>query len=236
MVQKNVLIDTNVYGWALKNKKIREFLEILAIEKSKQKPMIRALSCDVVLREIRKTKDRELRSSLRSIHDSVTSGYIKLSEKVKRLASHYIDKCEEEGIKIENADALIVSSGTLAGVHLIITQNRKTMGNPKAIEVYNEINRENKLKTPNIVSVSKARELLVFSRNFSSDFSKIFSRTHSTKGLSGIFLRFECDTLKQYFNWMLPIWSNYFLFHRLTNINYCQFIFKRFDKNGVYRC
>lgn len=150
-IMKILLLDTNVYGWGLENSKIKEFLEELGKEKIKEKPKIQVLGCDIVLNEIRKIKDRKLRMNMGSLYESTVSGSISISDKIRELANEYFNKCKIRKAKVTIEDCEIIASASIAGIHTIVTDNRKTMGNPKALEVYKIINKQKQLKLPEII-------------------------------------------------------------------------------------
>ncbi len=152
--KKIAMLDTNVYGLGIEDSSVKTLLERLAVEK--EKGVIEILSSDTILKEIRKTGDRNLRGRLREYHDSVAKGVIKLSINIKNLANQYFDECKKRKIKVTLADCEIVAAATFVGVNQVVSNNRKTMTNPDAIKVYEIINKSKGLKMPHFANVQEA--------------------------------------------------------------------------------
>ena len=159
---KRILLDTNIYGWALEKQGIADLLAFFA--EKKQTKEIFVLGSEIINKEINANPYREARERMKELYQAVISGEIRLTESVESLANIYFNVCEEKRIKITLEDCGIVSSASLAGVDVIITDNRSTMSNAKSIEIFDSINRKRKLKHFKFMNSDEAIRMF-FSKN-----------------------------------------------------------------------
>ena len=157
-----LLLDTNIYGWALEKEEIADLLAFFA-EKKQTKEII-VLGSEIINKEINANPYREARERMKELYQAVISGEVRLTESVDSLANIYFNGCREKGIKITLEDCSIVSSASLAAIDLIITDNRSTMSNPKSIEIFDSINRKRKLKTIKFMNSNEAIKMFFSKR------------------------------------------------------------------------
>ena len=159
---RRILLDTNIYGWALEKEGIADLLSFFA--EKKQTGEIVVLGSEIINKEINANPYREARERMKELYQAVVSGEIRLTESVDSLANIYFNVCKEKRIKITVEDCRIVSSASLAAIDLIITDNRSTMSNPKSIEIFDSINRKRKLKHFKFMNSNEAIRMF-FSKN-----------------------------------------------------------------------
>ena len=157
---KNILLDTNIYGIALWKKDVAHILVFLAEEKQKSEKRFVILGTEIVNEEINDTPHKETRARLNELYQVVISGEIKLSDNIKTLAREYFNECKNKHIKITLEDCLIVASSCFANVDFIVTDNRKTMMNPKSIDVFTSINKKRMLRMPKFIGYEALKRLL----------------------------------------------------------------------------
>ena len=157
---KTLLLDTNIYGLALERKDIAEALVFFADQKQKSEKIYFVLGSEIVNNEISAIPHKETRNRLRELYQAVTSGEIRLTDKVKSLAMDYFNECKSNAIKITLEDCEIVASSCFANVNFIVTDNRRTMRSPKAVNVFNSINRKKGLKTPEFIGYEMLKSFL----------------------------------------------------------------------------
>ena len=158
---KNILLDTNIYGLALEKKDIMSILIFLANEKQKTEKEHLVLGSKIINDEINANPPREARIRLNELYQIVISGEIRLTENIKSLALEYFNECKNNHVKITLEDCQIVASGCMANADFIVTDNRKTMMNPKAIEVYALINKKKGLRMPKLIGYEMLKRFLL---------------------------------------------------------------------------
>ena len=157
---KSILLDTNIYGLALERKDIAGILVFIAEEKKKFKKDYIILGSKIISDEINANPNREARTRLNELYQIVISGEIRLTDNIKSLALAHFNGCKDKHVKITIEDCQIVASSCFANVDYIVTNNRKTMMNPKAIEVFISINKIKGLRTPEFIECEKLKSLL----------------------------------------------------------------------------
>ena len=157
---KNILLDTNIYGLALEKKDVMGILILLASEKQKFQKEHIVLCSKIINDEINANPNREARIRLNELYQIVISGEIRLTENIKSLSLDYFNECKDSHIKITLEDCQIVASSCFANVDFIVTNNRKTMMNPKAMEIFTFINKKKELRTPKFVGHEGLKSLL----------------------------------------------------------------------------
>ena len=157
---KNVLFDTNIYGLALERRDVAELLFFLAKEKQKTEKDYFVLGSEIINDELNANPHKEVKSRLNELYQLVISGEIRLTDKVKSMALEYLNECKNKHIKITLEDCQIVASSCFANVDFIVTNNRKTMMNPKSIEVFTSINKRKGLRTPKFVGYEMLKSFL----------------------------------------------------------------------------
>ncbi len=155
-----ILLDTNIYGLALEKKDVANILIFLANEKLKPKKDYIVLGSEIINNEINANPHREARTRLNELYQVVMSGEIKLTGNVKSLSLEYLNECKNRHLKITLEDCQIVASGCLANVNFIVTDNRKTMMNPKSVEVFTLVNEKKRLRTPKFIGYEMLKGFL----------------------------------------------------------------------------
>jgi len=157
---KNILLDTNIYGLALEKKDVAHALAFLAEEKQKSEKRYFVLGSEIINDEINANPHKETKTRLNELYQVVISGEIRLTDKIKELALEYLNECKNNSVKITIEDCQIVASSCFANVDLIVTDNRKTMMNPKAIDIFTSISRNKKLRTVKFVGYETLKRFL----------------------------------------------------------------------------
>lgn len=156
----NILLDTNIYGLALEKKDVAHIIVFLTEEKQKSRKKYFVLGSEIINDEINANPHKETRARLNELYQVVISGEIRLTEKIKGLALEYFNECRNKSVKITLEDCQIVASSCFANVNLIVTDNRKTMMNPKAIDIFTSINKKKGLRTPKFVGYENLKRFL----------------------------------------------------------------------------
>ena len=157
---KNILLDTNIYGLSLEKKDVSNILVFLAEEKQKSEKKYFVLGSEIINNEINAIPHKDTRARLKELYQVVISGEIRLTNNIKLLAIDYYNECKNNNIKITLEDCQIVASSCFANVDFIVTDNRKTMRNSKAIEIFNLINKKNRLRTPEFIGYETLKSFL----------------------------------------------------------------------------
>jgi len=163
---KFIVLDTNVYGWALDGSRgvkkhsainslslVQKFTE----DKDGKKRQFEIFSCKDIKKETRKAKEPDLER----LHDSLVSGLISFTPEIESLAEEYYKTCKERGIVgIQKSDCRIIASVTFAGIKFFVTENRKTIIKDDVLSVLEKVNKKGKLKTPSIITSNDALKIL----------------------------------------------------------------------------
>lgn len=157
---KNILLDTNIYGLALEKKDVADILIFFTNEKQKKEKEYIVLGSEIVYKEINANPHREARTRLNELYQIVTSGEIRLTDNIKSLALEYFNECKNKHVKITIEDCQIVASSCFANVGFIVTNNRKTMMNTKAIDIFSSITKKKRLRTPKFVGYEILKSFL----------------------------------------------------------------------------
>ncbi len=160
---KKMIIDTNIYGLALERKEVANILVHIADEKQKLEKRFSVLGFKVINDEIDAITNSEPRTRMKELYYAVISGEIRLTSYIESLALEYFKECKDEKAKITMEDCQIVASATAANVEFIVTDNRKTMRSPKALDAFTLINKNKKLRNPNIISFENLKSLVLSS-------------------------------------------------------------------------
>ena len=156
----NLLLDTNIYGLALEKRDVAGILAFFANEKQKEEKEYFILGSIIINDEINANPNKEARTKLNELYNVAISGEIRLTDNIKSLALEYLNECKNKHVKITLEDCQIVASSCVANVNFIVTNNRKTMMNPKAIEIYTSINKKKGLRTPKFIGYETLKSFL----------------------------------------------------------------------------
>lgn len=138
------LFDTNIYGFLVAD--VKNGTEL--IEKIKQDTNFAIHNFRLIRNELRKAPSKVL-----SVYDRlVTNRIIEESKQIKDLASSYfkeykINKGVQGQKKILN-DFKIVACATLLNSDLVVSEDRRTMLNPIAVNAYKHVNVRLDKRTP----------------------------------------------------------------------------------------
>ena len=168
---KLVMPDTNVYGWAIakrlyndkRKQAINSSLLIgkLVNEKGKEKPSIRAYSCEQIENELRSEKVRKETPDIRTLHNSLILGIVKNTRKTNLLVSEYVKEFKrKKADRVDLPDLRIYACATRSRCDYLITENRKSMNRKDVVQVLSNANKRKILKVPEIVSCEKALKIL----------------------------------------------------------------------------
>ena len=153
-----IVIDTNVYGWYLayaldgsrRAEAINSFGLLLKILELK-KPVV--LGTETVEKEIKAANN----PTLSELFYSIVSGIIKKTERAEKLALNYYDYCRKEKLNLVTiADCKIVASALIAGTKIFVTENRKTLNNPRVVKAVGGVNSINGLGNVRIMDSKNA--------------------------------------------------------------------------------
>ena len=135
-------------------------MTFLAEEKQKSEKRYFVLGSAIINDEINANPHRETKTRLNELYQVVISGEIRLTDKIKELALEYFNECKNKSVKITLEDCQIVASGCFANADLIVTENRKTMMNHKAIDIFTSISKNKRLRIPKFVGYEALKSFL----------------------------------------------------------------------------
>ncbi len=148
------MIDTNVYELLLKEENLDK-IQNLALNGK-----LVVYGCRVVrdeLREIPKNKKigrKNLRNLLLSVYDSVVGKRsFPAGSEIEALANEYLSAYNGGIPKYKiYPDFQIVATATIRQIHIIISEDDRTMKSQSAIEAYNTVNSIKMYTTPKLIS------------------------------------------------------------------------------------
>lgn len=158
---KKTMLDTNIYGWALayvagdrRESAINSYnlIDKLFEERRKREPLYSVLSCQRIIEEVEESK----KTDVQTLHNSLCDEIVYRSKHIEDLSEKYFDEFDSRKLPITIEDCEIVSSATLGRSAFLVTENRKTLSNPRAIDIYNRVNKKNGLSSPQIVTSTEA--------------------------------------------------------------------------------
>lgn len=136
------VIDTNVYGWYLayaldgsrKAESVGSFVLLSRILELKR-PTV--LGTETIEQEIKAAG----KPALSQLFYSVVAGIIKKTKKVDELAWSYYNSCKKERLNLVTIDDCeIVASAAISEVKVLVTENRRTLNNPKVVREIEKVN------------------------------------------------------------------------------------------------
>ena len=155
---KRLVLDTNVYGWhiayAARGSRQEEAVNSFAlVSKLQQAKDAEVFATDTIEREIKDAKF----PTLSELFHSLVKGVIKKTRQVEELANEYYQLCKNNRLHFVTVeDCEIIAATAIAGVGFLVTENRKTLNNPKVVEIINKVNLSKKLKSPKILNSKNA--------------------------------------------------------------------------------
>lgn len=158
-----ILLDTSVYIAASEDEKIE-----LLLRKISKKVFI--YSCEAIQKEVERSIDFLRKHSkkvqgerLKRIYEDVVGGVIRTTINVEKIADEYENEARtllsKNKLRLMKDDLLIVTSATVAGIKIVVTFNRKTMTREEIVNIYERVNKRNKIPT---IRFFKTREELFF--------------------------------------------------------------------------
>lgn len=156
---KIVVLDTNVYGWyieySIKGSRQSEAINAFNLLSKilEMKNSIEVLATQTIEREIKAAKN----SALSQLFYSLIKGVIKTTKRVTELAEEYFQGWKKAKLHLVTIDDCeIVASATIAGVELLVTENRKTLNNPNVIGIIETVDSSKGLKKMKITDSKRA--------------------------------------------------------------------------------
>jgi len=175
-MNKTIILDTNVYGELLIEKKSEELIEKINQDKS-----ICIYGIDIIEKELRDTpteikyQNKALKEAVLSIYRALVDKELKLFPVAQYLASEYykkfdelrnsskysktivnkIQKYDEEDLKI---DFQIIAVASIKNIDIVVSADKRTILSEIAEDTYRKVNNENNLSTPNLVKYSDFRK------------------------------------------------------------------------------
>lgn len=162
----NVLFDANIYGRIILDEISEEI-----IEKIKHSNLV-IHNFDLIRQELRNTSKnktvkhhKKARNALLTAYDRITTHHkLKEDKRIDNLAEAYFKEYKASGgncgkKKIRN-DFIIVACASCKGFDIIVSDDEKTMKNPKARDAYDTVNLRNNLRTPNFISYEKLKRAI----------------------------------------------------------------------------
>lgn len=166
---KIMMLDTNVYGWAIArikngNKKKEAINAELLIQKladAKDSKKLDVISSEQIFNELRREKVRKNYPEVKQLHDSLITGKVEIRKKVRELANKYLKESRERKIAdIDYSDFLIIASAVVARSNYFITENRKHLYRKAVQDILKYVNEKNRLFNTEIIDCEKALKLL----------------------------------------------------------------------------
>ena len=172
MIQKTLILDTNVYGELLIESKSQEI-----IKKIEDDNKIYLYGIDIIEKELEespidvKYKGKILQEAILSIYNVLIDEELKLfpvavylaaeyykkfdqlrkSGKYYNLISSKVKKYTEQDLKV---DFQIIAVASIKGVDIVVSTDKRTILSGISEDTYDIVNKENGLKTPNLVKYS----------------------------------------------------------------------------------
>lgn len=155
LLATKILLDTNIYGWAVEDIAVLTFLSKLEKEKKNKSKNMIVFGFDRIKKELLNNPHEPTRIKTLVIYSSVVSNILKRTDEVKALAESYFRMCKDLKVKITIEDCEIVAAATLNGLDYIVTNNRRTMNSPHALDAFKKIN-TGSYETPEIIDSKEA--------------------------------------------------------------------------------
>ena len=173
MKKKTYILDTNVYGEILIEKNSEEIIGKVNMDKS-----LFICGLNIIERELENTpieikyQDKLLKEAILSTYKLLIDESIKLFPLAEHLSKEYfkkfnelrksgkyykslepkIKKYTEEDLKI---DFEIIAIASLKNIDIVVSTDKRTMLSEIAKETYNNVNKINNLRTPNLIKYSE---------------------------------------------------------------------------------
>ncbi len=152
---KKILLDTNIYGWAVEDKYVLNLLNKFIKGKKHTPQTIIIFGFDTVMKELKNNPHKPTKVRTLSLYKSAVSEKLKGNKEVQDLADAYFAACKNSKIKITIEDCEIVAASTLNSIDFIVTNNRRTLNNPGTLKIVEKINSD-QFKTPKIIDSKEA--------------------------------------------------------------------------------
>jgi len=139
---KTIVVDTNVYGWylsytldGLRMSEVVNSFNLMSKILELKKPLV--LGTEIIEMEIKAAG----KPALSELFYSIVGGIISKTKKIDKLALNYYDSCKKERLRLVTIDDCeIVASADLSEAKIFVTENRKTLNNPKVVNVITNVN------------------------------------------------------------------------------------------------
>ncbi|GEM_PF-125068 len=153
--QTKVLIDTNIYGWAVEDKNVSDLLLKLIEEKKQGTNSAIVFGFDIIKKELENNPHTPTKLKTLELYRSVISKHLGITKDTRMLAESYFESCKSSKLKITIEDCEIIAAAVINCIEFVVTNNRRTMNNPRTIEVIEKIN-DGRFKTPKIIDSKEA--------------------------------------------------------------------------------
>ncbi len=164
---KRVLLDTNVYGEIILDRKTS--MELLGLIPAAiiiyGSEVIRAELREVSKRE--KVEDRSKRMLLLNLYDDLTQKEdrtYRTTPSIEILSLQYFDDySKNKGKKTYEEirkDFIIIATASIHGLDIVASSDTKTMLSGEAKKAYETVNEKNQLRIPELLSYEKFKSLL----------------------------------------------------------------------------
>jgi len=175
-MNKTIILDTNVYGELLVEKKSEELIEKINQDKS-----ICIYGIDIIEKELKDTpeeikyQNKILKDAVLSIYKTLVNKELRLFPVAQYLATEYykrfdelrnssrysktiapkIKKYKEEDLKV---DFQIIAVASIKNIDIVVSTDKRTILSEIAEDTYKKVNNENNLRTPILVKYSDFRK------------------------------------------------------------------------------
>lgn len=209
---KKYLLDSNVYGEMVVDKKLRKVRE--NFEALRKVILVYGINA-MIRKELRNTpkkikfEGKNLRGYLLVLYDNFTESHnLTVPSDVENIANFYYNTYRELGgskskSEISN-DFIIVACASKNGMDIVVSQDEKSMRAENAIRAYKRVNESNRIRTPCFIDYKQFKTIL---------------RSESNKFIGSpdklwVFLPFL-----NFLNYFVNIWMSCFPFHTMLKIN-----------------
>lgn len=156
-----VLLDTNIYDLLVSSEKN-------LVEKIISSEKVVVYGCKVIRNELRDTPTGELvngkrlRNELLNAYDLVVKQHdLQSIDLANYLALEYLKEYKGNASreKLLN-DFLIIAIASIKGIDIVCTQDNKTMASTSAKRTYEKVNKNNYIKSPDIISFEYFKKIV----------------------------------------------------------------------------
>jgi len=188
-----IILDTNVYGWyieySINGGRQAEAVDAfnLLSKVLEMKNKVEVLATQTIEREIKNAKN----SALSQLFYSTIKGVIKTTKRMNELAEEYYNECKKAKLHFVTIDDCeIVASATITGIKFLVTENRKTLNNPKVIEIIETVNSSRGLRRMLFTHFPKISSRVFPAKQHFRTFGALNYSSHKLKLYTYLFIAF----------------------------------------------